>query len=151
MLASPTTLTNAYSGYRKKNLFVGRVLLNKDNLVLKFSPVIFSYYLLSSATLVSRDWSISVSSQSKIQNNFSWFPTLKELFIFNFPLIYVLMIIPCWQLLTPKKFLYWLGNQKCHSKWMHNAAFPRLWLHPLGTAYWLVGTASLSLYKQIYY
>lgn len=68
-----------------------------------------------------------------MQNNFLWFPTLKECFTFNFPLTHVLMIIPCWQLLTPKKFLYWLRNQKCHSKLTHNTTFPRLWMQSLGS------------------
>lgn len=86
---------------------MGRVLLNKDDFVLKFSSVIFSYYSFvefCQHTWVPRGISISVHSQTKSKIIFHGSPLLKNFLIFNFPLTHVLMILPYWQLLTPIKF-----------------------------------------------
>lgn len=68
LLASMITSINAYLGYRRKKVIWGRALLDKDDLVLKLSSVIFSCYSFvrfSQQTLVPRGCSISVRSQTK--------------------------------------------------------------------------------------
>lgn len=152
LLASMITSTNAYLGYRRKKVIWGRALLDKDDLVLKFSSVIFSCYLLGSVnkTLVPRGWSISVHSQTKSKIIFHGSPVVRNFVIFNFLFTCVLMILPCWQLLTPKKFLYWLENHKCHSECIMQLSLDFNCIL-LGRACWLMGTVSFQLHKETYH